>query len=262
MVQTLVDVTFDHIPRKRPTEKILEHIQVISHRGKGSWTGPGYEENTVSAFKNALSCGVWGIECDLRWTRDNVPVILHDTNTRRVFGKNVDLGEATFEDLRSQVPEVPLLEEVLDVFKSRVHLMLEIKEPLTEAQNTIFEKMISGWKPVEEFHLMSLRPEILEGLTEVPSGALVSIAELKRQEIHQNTVKNQWGGYTGHYLLTTNPMLRVCQAAGVKCGTGFVNSESVLYREAARGVDWVFTDQTDRIMKIISRTNREMFSNS
>ena len=253
MLQTLVDAAFERIPRKQPDKKALGHIRVVSHRGNGCWTGrPGFEENTLPAFEEAIRCGVWGIECDLRWTSDNVPVILHDANTRRVFGKDVELQKTPFNELRSRVPDVPQLAEVFNLFKGRVHLMLEIKEPLSDTQKSIFLKMMKGLKPVEEFHLMSLRPEILDSLTEVPPEALVSIAELKRQEIHKKTVKNHWGGYTGHYLMTTNRLLRACQDSGVKCGTGFVNSENVLYREAARGVDWVFTDQTDRIMKIIS----------
>ncbi len=250
--QRLVDVAFDYLPRQTVDFKSREKVRVISHRGRGSWTLLGCAENTLPSFEKAIECGVWGIECDLRWTLDDVPIILHDSNTNFVFGRSLEVATKPFKELRESVPQVPRLEEVLDVLKGRAHLMLEIKEPIKGGQMGLLRECFRGWTPKEEFHLMSLSPKILNQIEGFPSEALVSIAELRTRAIISETLEKSWGGYTGHYLLTTNSMLGMCQKRGVLCGTGFVNSKNVLLREVSRGVHWIFTDNTDRIMGILS----------
>jgi glycerophosphoryl diester phosphodiesterase len=52
---------------------------IIGHRG-ASAVAP---ENTLVAFKQALSAGADGIELDVRLARDGVPVVIHDATLRR-----------------------------------------------------------------------------------------------------------------------------------------------------------------------------------
>ena len=52
---------------------------IIGHRG-ASAIAP---ENTLAAFKQALSAGADGIELDVRLSRDGVPVVIHDATLRR-----------------------------------------------------------------------------------------------------------------------------------------------------------------------------------
>ena len=52
---------------------------IIGHRG-ASAVAP---ENTLAAFRQALSVGADGIELDVRLSRDGVPVVIHDATLRR-----------------------------------------------------------------------------------------------------------------------------------------------------------------------------------
>lgn len=47
---------------------------IIAHRGYRKFA----KENTISAFEKAIKAGAQGIECDLRLTSDNIPVINHN----------------------------------------------------------------------------------------------------------------------------------------------------------------------------------------
>ncbi len=70
--------------------------QVIAHRGgAGEWPG-----ETIYAFKQAVALGVDILEMDIRYTRDNHIVLMHDPNVRKTTGtnkrvKNMDVGEIT-----------------------------------------------------------------------------------------------------------------------------------------------------------------------
>jgi glycerophosphoryl diester phosphodiesterase len=52
---------------------------IIAHRG-ASAIAP---ENTLTAFRQALSGGADGVELDVRLARDGVPVVIHDATVRR-----------------------------------------------------------------------------------------------------------------------------------------------------------------------------------
>jgi len=56
----------------------------IAHRGFSHL----YPENTLRAFQKALEAGADGIECDVRMTKDNVLVLLHDADLKRLSGSS------------------------------------------------------------------------------------------------------------------------------------------------------------------------------
>jgi glycerophosphoryl diester phosphodiesterase len=53
--------------------------RVLAHRGS-SESAP---EHTLASYRAALAAGADGLECDVRLTRDAVPVCLHDRRVDR-----------------------------------------------------------------------------------------------------------------------------------------------------------------------------------
>ncbi len=110
-------------------------IHVFAHRG--CWSKNAQKEfiipeNSVAAVAEARKKGYEGIECDVRYTKDGVMVILHDATLNRTarnagdysrLEKPVRLEDITFEELRrdyvleSEDPSlrtpIPTLEELL-----------------------------------------------------------------------------------------------------------------------------------------------------
>ena len=168
----LIDRLFARLPRPRPDPARLRGCRVVAHRGAH---GPGRPENTLPAFDAALACGAWGIEFDLRWTRDGVPVVVHDPDLARVFGLDVAVGRTAAAELQRLCPQVPTLAEVLARYGGRAHLMVELKaEPLPEPgrRNRILGELFAGLAPVRDYHLLSLSPEMLEPGDLRPGGGL------------------------------------------------------------------------------------------
>jgi glycerophosphoryl diester phosphodiesterase len=103
---------------------------LVGHRGARYLE----DENTIEAMDLALDRGANAIETDLRLTRDNVIVIMHDaTVNRTTSGKGrvsaMSLSEfLALKTARGRTP--PTLERVLQKFSDRdITLFLEIKEP-------------------------------------------------------------------------------------------------------------------------------------
>ena len=74
---------------KNGVEKVRQCRQLIAHRGWG--TAP---ENSLAAFKETKANGFYGFELDVRFTKDNVPVVLHDATIERVARKKGDINSA------------------------------------------------------------------------------------------------------------------------------------------------------------------------
>jgi glycerophosphoryl diester phosphodiesterase len=88
------------------------------------------DENSVSAFEQALEYGCTHIESDVHATKDLVPVLFHDDDLRRVAGIARKISELTFSELGeirlANGSSVPTLEEVLTRFPD-LKLNLDIK---------------------------------------------------------------------------------------------------------------------------------------
>ncbi|GAY23543.1 MULTISPECIES: glycerophosphodiester phosphodiesterase family protein [Sphingobium] len=99
----------------------------FAHRGLH---GGRISENGMAAFAAAIAGG-FGIECDVRLSRDNVAIVFHDAVLRRMTGENgaVQDHDAGAID-RLMLPDgggVPRLRALLDLCGTDVPLLIEIK---------------------------------------------------------------------------------------------------------------------------------------
>ena len=135
-------------------------------------------ENSMSAFAAAKEMG-FGIELDVRLSKDGELVVFHDDNLSRVVGKEGKVIDFTAEELANMRlgntnDTIPTLKEVLDLIDGAVPLLIEIK--MAGDESGIAEKfieVIEGYKGdfiVESFHPFALkivknaRPDIMRGI--------------------------------------------------------------------------------------------------
>ena len=85
--------------------------KLISHRGIHD--NIKVYENTIESFKLALK-KKYIIELDIHLTKDNVLVVFHDYNTKRITGINKIVEHSTYKELNDQnILHIPTLTEVL-----------------------------------------------------------------------------------------------------------------------------------------------------
>lgn len=73
---------------------------LIAHRGCTSLA----PENTIASFVCAARLGLDAIETDVRLTKDNALVCVHDDTLARMFGVGRAVSDMTLEELRALVP--------------------------------------------------------------------------------------------------------------------------------------------------------------
>ena len=107
---------------------------IIAHRGE-SFDAP---ENTIVAINMAYENGADAVEVDVRLTKDNQVVVIHDASTWRVSRKlrwisntdlkvlkNLDVGK--YKNIKYEGEKIPTLHEVLSTVPKGKKILIEIK---------------------------------------------------------------------------------------------------------------------------------------
>jgi len=110
--------------------KDLEWIRdgYFAHRGLHNKTIP---ENSLSAFKNAVKKG-YHIELDIRITKDNKIIVVHDANLKRLTGTDIVVEESTYLKIQDcflfdSTDSIPLLSNVLSTLPKTTEYLIELK---------------------------------------------------------------------------------------------------------------------------------------
>ncbi|MGD8993440.1 MAG: glycerophosphodiester phosphodiesterase family protein [Desulfobacterales bacterium] len=253
-IRSTLDLFFARWPQPMPGKDRLEQCKLISHRG--DYDNQSIFENTVAAFDRAAAAGVWGIELDLRWTQDLHPVVLHDTNLQRVFGRDYTIQQATLAELKSACPPVPTLADIIPKYGKKTHLMIEIKSevyPDPARQNQILEELLAGLHPVKDYHFLTMDPQMFNIIDCVPRNAFLPVAHFNFFQLSKLALRQNYSGIAGHYLLLTRSRLKKHKAFMQNLATGYVNSKNCLFRELNRGVEWIFSDNAVELQRVVNQ---------
>ena len=150
--------------RTRRTGEVMKAYRGVSFAHRGLH-GEGRAENSLSAFSAAVDAG-FGIELDVRLSKDGVMVVFHDDTLTRVAGIDKRVDELTLAELKEcrllgTEDTVPTFREVLELIDGKVPLLIEIKEDA--GNNRVTETLVGelegyvGPYIVESFNPLSLR---------------------------------------------------------------------------------------------------------
>lgn len=105
-------------------------MQIVAHRGVTEYA----PANTMPAFEYAFALGADALECDVRLTRDHVPVLTHVFAVNDVRGGSGPIFSYDNTEIRStDADHIPTLDEMLEAFAGRIGLEIEMKGPEPES---------------------------------------------------------------------------------------------------------------------------------
>ncbi|MFK7824707.1 MAG: glycerophosphodiester phosphodiesterase [Oligoflexales bacterium] len=100
---------------------------IIAHRG----VTENAPENSWSAFEQAVKIGCDRIELDIRLTKDDIPIVMHDHTLNRTCSKNGIVSNLNYNEIKSiylkNGENIPLFSEVLEHFAPKIELNVELK---------------------------------------------------------------------------------------------------------------------------------------
>ena len=115
-------------PGRRPG--VMEKYKKIKYAHRGLH-GESIPENSLAAFAEAKRAG-YGVELDVRLSRDGRLVVFHDDTLLRMCGVDGKVSDYTYGELSKMRllgtdEKIPLFSQVLDLLGGEVALLVEIK---------------------------------------------------------------------------------------------------------------------------------------
>lgn len=125
---------------------------IYAHRGASA----DFPEHTLAAYEGAVAQGADGFECDLRLTKDGVPVLWHNASALERAGNPGLIAEMTFRELSRAYPTVMQLEEfLLFAVANKKSVLLESKHPVISG-NRIEEVIVETMGKVKNIEQINL----------------------------------------------------------------------------------------------------------
>ena len=214
----------------------------IGHRGARAYE----PENTLRSFRKALEIGVDAVEFDVRKTRDNHLIVIHDADVKRTTNGKGLVADLTLKEIKELSTEkgekIPTLEEALDFLDNKTKILIELKETGTE------EKVLSA------ISAKKLEKNVI--ITSFLEPALAKVRELNKTietgliyAKHKNPIKTALE-LKANYLL---PLYRFTHTANVqkahenklKILVWTINTKEEAEEYDKKGVDGIATDKPD-----------------
>jgi len=245
-------------------------MQRVAHRG-GACLAP---ENTLAAFRNALTMPVDAIELDVQMSSDGQLIVFHDATVERLTdgaGNILDLDFAYLRSLNASAhfaggwpicEQIPTLREVLAIAKGRIKVYIEIKKSKKDGvygrYPNIAEAVVRDVRAlgmVREVLVISFDWDMLllvRGLEPtLRTGVLVSSEtwDMHTENALDMLVKRvrmlgvSW--INMDYKLFTPTMRTVLYQQGLKLGLWTVNTIEEMQSLASVGIDSLTTDRPD-----------------
>ncbi len=219
----------------------------VGHRGAKAYA----PENTLTSFKKAIEIGVDAVELDVRKTKDNQIVVIHDADIKRTTNGKGLVSEFTLKEIKGFSAEkgekIPTLEEALDFLDKKVKVFIELKE-------TGIEKQV-----LSIVHKNNLEKNIV--ITSFLEDALKKVRELN-SEIETGLIyANHKNPITAALDLKANyllPLYRFMHTAnvekahtnGLKVVVWTINNPQEVEEYAKKGVDGSASDKPDILSSV------------
>lgn len=148
---------------------------IMAHRGESG----KIPENTILALEAAVKIGVDVLESDIRFTKDDVPILFHDEDLNRITGESEEVRKKTLDELlqldlghnfssdggqtfpfRGRGLRIVTLEEALNRFPDII-LNLDIKDTFRGASEKVAQVLMENQRTerimIASFHPSQLR---------------------------------------------------------------------------------------------------------
>lgn len=224
---------------------------LIAHRGLS-----GLErENTCASFIAAGNRSYYGIETDVHLTKDNIFVISHDANTKRVSPFNEEIKNLNYSDLikidyydinsclTKPYIKIPTLKEYLELCeKYEKHSVVEIKPVLKLSEIKKLLKEIESVRNLNNVTIIAFDLSNLLKVRKLNKDISVMYLASKFEDKLINICKNNNFGIDIHYGALNNETIKKFKDNGIIINAWTVNDKETGERLASLGVDFLTTN--------------------
>jgi glycerophosphoryl diester phosphodiesterase len=214
----------------------------IGHRGARAYE----PENTLSSFRRAVELGVDAIELDVRKTKDNEIVVIHNSDVNKTTDGSGAVSDFTLEEIKRFVTEkgehIPTLEEVLDAVGKRVKVLVELKE--TGIEENVLD-LIQRKRLIENVILISFHEDVLRKVRELNDKVTTGLIYVRHKNPIQSALDLKAEYLLPLYRFTHSANVKKAHEKGLKVIVWTINTKEEAIEYKKKGVDGIATDRPD-----------------
>lgn len=229
----------------------MNKLICFAHRGAS-----GHEpENTLAAVVKAVDLGAHWIEVDVYAVAGEL-IVMHDERLERTTNGAGHITEKSLLHLRSldagKGQRIPTLREILDSVDGRAGINIELKGPKTAglAVSLVEEYVRERQWNYDQFIVSSFNRRQLRKVRKLNPSIRIGIL-IDRPRRHYAIFARRYAAYSVHVqiALASARFVRRAHERGLKVFVYTVNSSEEIDRLQALGVDGIFTDFPELIVK-------------
>jgi glycerophosphoryl diester phosphodiesterase len=216
----------------------------IGHRGAAGHA----PENTLASVRKAIEFGVDVVEVDLRLTRDGQVVLLHDATVDRTTSGKGRVSAKSLEGLKALAAggePIPTLDELLDLARGRVGLMLEMKVAgiAERVVTTVRRSRFAGTVIYASF----LHKELVAVRNADPQAAILALFDKLPKDPVSVATRLKASHVGLRFPTATAARLDTFHRAGLLVFVYTLNDPRDIQAMRALGVDGIISDFPDRV---------------
>lgn len=236
---------------------------ILGHRGARNIA----PENTISAFKQALTNGADGVELDVFLSKDEQLVVIHDESVDRTTDGSGLVWDFTVKELSllnaarefPALPKegVPTLKQVLDLMPAQTIINIEIKQSISFTKDKLIKnlmELLASYQKKFCIIISSFDVELLILLRKVAPNYLISLLLDEAADNELLTKQLRLIKPDGVHLSAQNAsalLISFIQFAGVHVAIWTVNDVKSAKKWFSLGVNGIFTDKVAELVKTV-----------
>lgn len=243
-------------------------MKIFAHRGfSGS-----YPENTILAFKKALSLPVDGLELDVHMSKDRQLVVIHDENIKRTFKGKGLVKDYTLSELKSfkckkfryrnnELCKIPTLEEIILLTKDK-NITLNIEAKTDDIEYDLEEdmlKLLKKYNIEEKVIISSFNHKTLDNFQKLNSkiryGALYPTKEdlLPDEDIIEHAKKHNIYSIHLNKKLCTEKIIDLAHKNNIKVFVYTIHFRYQLNKLIKINADGIFVNRPDLMYEYLNK---------
>lgn len=234
-----------------------QNILLMAHRGL-PWSLP---ENTLTSFQTVLDLGADIVEFDVRLTKDNIPIIMHDATIDRTTDGSGEVASHNFADLKkvmvnytqsgtSYIGEpIPSLAELTNLLSKYPDVLINCE--IKDYRDICLELTIEAIKSknlLKNTVFTCFDYKVLEKLKSINGGVKVQgfPLELMTNVPTETNIPEQLFDYIGiKHSLATKELIAYYKSLDLITGVWVINDTRQLASCFDLGIDIITTDRID-----------------
>ena len=213
----------------------------IAHRG-ASYYAP---ENTIEAFKKALTLRADAVEFDVHHTKDGQIIIMHDYNVKRTTDGAGLIKDLTLKQIKKfhepNGEPVPTLQEALNLLKKKCICKIEIKDKGIEKKVLkIIKKNRMTKSVIITSKIFSVLKKIKKMEPKIKTETIFSKFSMK--DMVKETKKFNADFIAPHYSKTNKKFIEEAHKNGLKVYVWTINTKRLFDKMKKMGVDGITSD--------------------